>query len=334
MDEEILLKEYQNLCPGVKKIYVVPLINFQFKETNYLYLLYKKFIEGEVNGIQIESISFFAHPEIVLSKIKNEKSVLHYHWLEISDLQSLLGMIWKLCWISLYKLIGGKIIWTIHNEIPHSNNFVFLNRFISKYMSRLADKLQVHCKSAIDIMMPVLNVQRNKFFIINHPEFPVKFLGKEKAVKLLNDKISSGDIKKEDTLFLMFGEITEYKGIKEVVEIFNNLDKKNKLIIAGVIKKGNQNYFKRILLSIKNKEQVLIYNKRISDGDVPVFFNACDAAVFNFSDILTSGSVAIALNYNKKVIIPMKGCLKELTGPNIIQFNNLEELKNILYTLK
>ncbi|MEJ2616836.1 MAG: hypothetical protein P8Z35_17920 [Ignavibacteriaceae bacterium] len=137
MDEEILLKEYQNLCSDVKKIYVVPLINFQFKNTNYLYLLYKKFIEEEKNyGIIIESLSVFAHPKIVLSRLKKEKGILHYHWLEISDFRSLSGMIWKLLWISLYKLMSGKIIWTIHNKFPHSNNFIFLNKIIIRYMAK------------------------------------------------------------------------------------------------------------------------------------------------------------------------------------------------------
>ena len=138
MNEEILLKEYQNLCHDVKKIYVVPLINLQFKETSYLYLLYKKFIEGEKDyQFHVESLSVFSHPKIVLGKLKKEKSILHYHWLEISDLQSLTGMIWKLFWISFYKLLDGKIIWTIHNEFPHSNNYISLNRSIRKYRHML-----------------------------------------------------------------------------------------------------------------------------------------------------------------------------------------------------
>ncbi len=337
MDEEILLKEYHNLCHDVKKIYVVPLINYSFKKTNYLYLLYKNFILNEDSfgekkdyGINIESLSIFAHPKIVLSRIKNEKSILHYHWLEITGLLSLSGTIWKLFWISFYKLLNGKIIWTIHNEFPHSNNYILLNKIIRKYMAHMADKLQVHCKSAIDIMMPLLNIGKNKFFIVPHPEYPIESVERDKAIDLLNEKYFKGKINKEDILFLMFGEIAKYKGIKEVVEIFNNLDERKKLVIAGVIKKGNEKYFKEVLLSIKNKEEFLISPKRIPDDDVPLFFNSSGYALFNFSDLLTSGSVMLALNYNKKIIIPFKGCLKELNGQNVIQFNNIEELKNIL----
>ena len=335
MNEEILLKEYQDLVHDVKKVFVVPLISFQFKKTNYLYLLYRKFIEGEKDyGINIESLSVFAHPKIVLGRLKKEKSLLHYHWLEISDFQSLTGMVWKLFWISLFKLMNGKIIWTVHNIFPHSNNYIFLNRFIRKYMAKKADRLMVHCNSAIDIMAPVFNVSESKFFVIHHPEFPVEIVEKNKAIQILNQRFFSGKIETNDKLFLMFGEIAEYKGIKEVVEIFNNLDEKNKLVIAGVIKKGNRDYFKKVLESVKNKEQILTYIERIPDYDVPLFFNACDTAIFNFNNVLTSGSVVIALNYDKKIIIPAKGCLKELKGPNIVQFNNSKELQNILFTVK
>jgi glycosyltransferase involved in cell wall biosynthesis len=340
MNEEILLREYQNLCPDVQKVYVVPLINYSFKKTNYLYLLYKNFIvpkdpigEGEKYKIDIESLSVFAHPKIVLSKLKGEKTVVHYHWLEINDIQSLIGMKWKLVWISLYRLFNGKIIWTIHNEFPHSGKYIFLNKVIRKYVAHIANKLQVHCQTAIKIMSPILNVKESKFFIVNHPEFPAELIEKNKAVHLLNQKYFSGKIKSGNILFLMFGEIAEYKGIKEIVKIFNTLSNEKKLIIVGTVKKGNKNYFKNCVSSIENKDQILTYTERIPDEEVPIFINSCDYVLFNYRNVLTSGSVFLALNYKKNIIIPLKGCLKELSGQNVISFNEESDLKNILLTI-
>ena len=331
MNEEILLSKYQDLCRDVQKVFVVPLINFSFKKTNYLYLLYKNFIENkEKFNIIIESLSVFAHPKIVLSRIKKEKGILHYHWLEISDFQSLCGMVWKLLWITLFKIFNGKIIWTIHNKFPHADKYFFLNRIIRKYMVLISDKLQVHCKTEIDILAPLFNIEENKFFIISHPEFPVETIEKNNAVELLNKRFFDDKIENSDKLFLMFGEIAEYKGIKEIVAIFNSFDVKKKLIIAGIVKKGHMKYYREFFSSIKNRNQILIYNKRIPDEDVPVFLNSCDYALFNFREILTSGSVILALNYKKNVIVPSKGCLKELNGDNVIHFDNEEELRNIL----
>lgn len=331
MNEETLLREYQILCQDVQKVYVVPLINFSFKKTNYLYLLYKEFIEKKGNyTFDIESLSVFSHPQIFLSRIKKEKSILHYHWLEISDFQSLCGMVWKIFWISLYKFLNGKIIWTIHNKFPHSNKYIYLNRTVRKYMANIADRLQVHCKTAVDTMAALFNVEKSKFFILNHPEFSIEIIEKEKAVEILNKRFFPDKISAGDKLFLMFGEIAGYKGIKEIVKIFNSLEEKKKLIIAGTVKKGNIKYYNRFLSAIKNKNKILIYSERISDEDIPVFLNSCDYALFNFKEVLTSGSVVLALNYNKNVIIPFKGCLKELAGENIIHFDNEEKLRNIL----
>ena len=215
-------------------------------------------------------------------------------------------------------------------SFPHSNNFVLVNKLIRKYMAHIADKLQVHCTSAIDIMAPILNVEKNKFFIVNHPDFPTERIEKDQAVDSLNQKYFANKIKKDNIIFLMFGEIAEYKGIKEVIEIFNTLDQKKKLVIAGTVKKGNSKYFNELLSSIKNEEQILVCNRRIPDEDVPLFLNSCDYAIFNYRNVLTSGSVVLAINYNKRIIIPSMGCLKELKGENVIHFKNIEELKNIL----
>ena len=331
MNKEILLREYRNLCSDIRKIYVVPLINYSFKKTGYLYLLYKDFIENkEKYNFKIQSLSVFSLPLIALSRLKKEKCILHYHWLEINDLQSLGGLIWKIFWVSLYKLLNGRIIWTIHNQFPHNNKYIFLNRTVRKYIAHIADKLQVHCKSAVNIMMPVLNVNESKFFIIDHPIFPVEIIEKDKSSALLNQKYFPNKIKSEDILFLMFGEIAEYKGIKKVVEIFNSLEEKKKLLIAGIVKKGHMKNYKEILSSIKNQNQILICNKRIPDEDAMLFLNSCDYALFNFKEVLTSGSVFLALSYKKNIIVPSKGCLKELKGDNIIHFENEEELNNIL----
>jgi hypothetical protein len=64
-----LLHEYSNLQPGIKKIFIIPLINFENKNSDYLYLLYKDFLENKNCNPEIESLSVFAHPKIFFRKI-------------------------------------------------------------------------------------------------------------------------------------------------------------------------------------------------------------------------------------------------------------------------
>jgi hypothetical protein len=332
---QVLLAEYLKLQPALKKIYVVPLINRSNKKTDYLCRLYKDFIENDNTGKpEIESLSVFAHPRFFTGRLKGEKSLLHYHWFEAKDFKSFLGMFWKIFWIILYKISGGKIIWTIHNKYPHQKKYKFWNKNLRIFLARLSDKLHVHCSQAIEIMIPVLKTDEEKFFVIPHPGFESVSGSRDNARDMLNKKYLSGLLYKEDKLYLMFGAIARYKGIKEVMEVFNESDAREtvkgrkKLLVAGFIKKGNRDYYRDLKKFVD--ERIFLLGNLIPDEDVPFFFNSADYVIFNYEDVLTSGAVHLALAYKKPVIIPFLGCLKELKGSGIYSFEVQGSRKNNL----
>jgi glycosyltransferase involved in cell wall biosynthesis len=335
MRETSLSDEYQKLLPDVAIIFVIPKIPFANRNTSYLYQLYKHFL-NEPSKIKIVTFNAISLPGLALSRLKSEKSILHYHWFEFENLKSFIGIKWKLFWIILYKILGGKIVWTVHNRYPHPNKYLFLNKKIRKYFAGLADKLHVHCVSSIEIATGILGVKKNKFFVVKHPVLPAEIFGKDKAIGMLNKKYCSNQLKVDDNIFLMFGAIAEYKGIKEVIDIFKTLGEKNKLIVAGFIKRGNQDYFNE-LKTISDNRRIFLAGKIIPDEEVPYFLNSADYAIFNYRDILTSGGVHLALSYKKAVVVPSAGCLKELSGNYIYFFEpdekRQENLKNLIKKL-
>jgi hypothetical protein len=335
MIENPLYAEYKKLCPDVRKIYVVPKISFSFFRTNYFYFLYKEFLENRGHFTpQIRTVSVFRHYEFLLGRIKGEKAVLHYHWVEITDLKSLFGMFWRIFSVSLFKLLGGKIVWTVHNRFPHYNRFKILNKFNRIYFAFLADKIHVHCRSGIKIMAPVLKVKQEKFFIVEHPEYTPEIFPKARAAELLGEKFGRIMEPSGSNNFLMFGAIAGYKGILEAARIFKTMHDKN-LIIAGPVKKWDKKYFRKLEAAAKDSGNIFLYPQFIPDEMVPAFFNYADFLLFNFSDILTSGSVIVGLGYRKKIIAPAAGCLLDINDDNIIKFEpgNIEELKHILTNL-
>ncbi len=332
MIESSLLNEYQQLFPGVTKIFVIPQIPQINKDTSYLYQLYKEFLNSS-SPIQVVSFNASSLPKIILSRLKFEKSILHYHWFEFENLKSFLGITWKLFWFILYKIFGGKIIWTVHNRYPHHNKYIYLNKKIRKFLAGLADKLHVNCKSAIEIVAPILKVERNKFFGIKHPDFPADIFGKDKAIENLNKKYFNNQLNSDDKIFLMFGAIAEYKGIKEVIEIFKSINEKNKLIIAGFVKRGNHKYFNE-LKTLSDNNRIFLEGSLIPDEDVPYFLNSADYTIFNYKDILTSGGIELAMSYQKKVIAPQLGCIKDIEYSGLIIFDGKKEsLEQIITTL-
>jgi hypothetical protein len=72
----------------------------------------------------------------------------------------------------------------------------------------------------------------------------------------------------------------------------------------------------------------------ISDEDVPYFLNSADYTIFNYRNTLTSGGIILAINYNKKIIAPASGCIKEMKYPGLIKFNRKDiTLEQILLSL-
>jgi glycosyltransferase involved in cell wall biosynthesis len=332
MTKTNLTELYTSLNKNVEKVFVVPKINYSLPETDYLYRLYAEFLENPKLKIQIESISVFAHPKIFLSFIFNRNIVLHYHWFEAQDIKSFAGIFWKLIWIILYKLIGGKIVWTLHNKFPHTENFNSFNKFIRKVMAKLADKLHAHCNTAVEIMMSVLNVKRDKFVIIEHPNFIAHKYPRNDAADKLEKKYNL-KFEIDDQIYLMFGNIASYKGILEMVETFKKLSGKKKLLIVGGVKKGNAEYFKQIVNISSASQNIYIIDKIIPEKDVPIFFNLTDYVIFNYRQVLTSGGIFLSLNYDKKVIAPAIGCIPEIENQKIILFEESESGVNKLLEL-
>lgn len=328
-----LLELYAELIPenhsGKKELYVVPLIRHDYKESDYLYLLYRDIIENRKDQFSIKSVSVWKHWIFAWRALSKKNVILHYHWLECTDFKSLTGMVYKLICIFLYKLFGGKLVWTIHNKMPHDRKYQQFNYRIQSWMAARADLLHIHCSSMIDEISRFYDQPAGKFRVVEHPEFPSKVIKRERAINKLNETRNLG-LKSSDQIFLMFGNISAYKQIGKVCSMFTGLPSHKKLLIVGPVKKGQMSVFYGIKDISKSAENIRLVPHFISEKMVPYYMNAADCVVFNYEKILTSGGVELARSYGRPIIAPNLGCLSELDDKNSTLFNSQEELNQLL----
>lgn len=328
MEASSLSEIYVSIDKDADTIYVVPLIRHSHKKTDYLYLLYKDLICSD--SYKIKSISIFNHFKLVAGILTNRKAILHYHWLEFQDFKSLLGMPWKMICIYLFQLFGGHIVWTLHNEFPHNQKYLGLHRYIHLKMAGWADILHVHCSAAVSIMSDRLKAPKEKFRIIPHPDFPVETIPKSTAVSYLNDKYNCG-IDPEETVLLMFGNISRYKQIEEVSKIIIEEKFDCKLLITGPVKKGNIDLYEELIAKENTYDNIKLIPEFIPEERVHWFYSATDICVFNYREILSSGGFHMAKSYDKTIIAPSLGCLSETKHlPNVYLFTRKDELKTLL----
>ncbi len=322
--EEISLSDLiKALGTDSSTVYVAPLINHQHPDSDYLYNLYKPIITSN-SKIEVKSVSVFTHFKPFFTTLFSRNVVFHYHWLEFQDFKSLLGMSWKLIWVLLFKLVGGKLIWTIHNEEPHDQRFLRMHLFLHKKMAQLANAIHVHCNSAGKTMSSKLGVSPAKFHVIPHPSFPTQSISRELSIETLN--ISFGtDLEQSKPLALIFGQISHYKHIEEILADFHG-DNSIQFLIVGTIKKGNEELGKSLRGLASEYSHIHVIDTFIKDSELPYLFNASDVCLFNYKRLLTSGGVHMALSYNIDIIAPKLGCIAELeSNPSVYLFETNTE---------
>ncbi|MBN1980238.1 MAG: glycosyltransferase [Chitinivibrionales bacterium] len=325
MADTDLLKFYQSIDPAVTTIYVFPHILRLSRFNPYLQLLYKPLTDSQSGVRVVSSNSLF--PVFLFKKITGEHSIVHYHWPEFSTIGSIFIQTWKICTVLLYRMLGGKLVLTIHNKKPHANRFCHANAFIYRCMARWANRLHVHSPGAVSIMAQYLRTREEKFTVIAHPQYPSHYINRNVSIDFLQSNYGFS-LKHTEPIFLSFGYIAAYKGIEEFVEIFS--EKKYQCIIAGAVKKGEKTYFKNLLPKIEKAPTIFLKSEFISHDDEKYFFNGCDCILFNGKETLSSGSVILALSYNKPVILPDIASFDHLNGPTLYKFKDSNHLREVI----
>jgi len=323
-----LAQLYLTIDNNIQVVYVFPDIEGASKYNPYLSLLYKTNNSSSAGYKKINCISPHPlFPVFIWNRLSGEKNIVHYHWLGFSNLRELFVLLWKISIVLFYRITGGRIVWTVHNIHPHKNKYSSMNRMFYKLMAVASTRIHVHCREAIEIMQPILNVNLDKYYLIAHPFYNVNHIDKKIAIENLQKNMNIS-FNYDAPLFLVYGVISAYKGIKEIIEICC----KNcyQLIVVGRFLLGEEEYIRDIQCLISGKKNIFIYNYAVSEDVESWLFNSIDAVLFNFKEILTSGSVILALSYQKDVFVPDKGCLKELAGDNIYKFCSLDEFEQKL----
>lgn len=274
-----------------------------------------KYLTGPIGS---QSINLVLLPALLVFYRITGYRLFHIHWFYIFKTDSLTDFgIFKIimeyyCIIFMYltKILGYKIIWTVHEVITHTaitDKEISISRKVSQRLSYIADIKIIHSKVVINEMIEnKLNTDR--CVVIPHGSYVGVYPDLTTSSKARN-KLNIGI---NEFVILFFGNIREYKGVDKLLEAFSAIDNDNiRLVIAG------QCYVKSITQSIHNlkkSKKIDFYNGHVAVEDVAMFFKACDIVCLPFEVITTSGSVLLSLTFGKPIIAPRIGALVDLPG--------------------
>ncbi|MHA1380616.1 MAG: glycosyltransferase family 4 protein [Candidatus Helarchaeota archaeon] len=250
----------------------------------------------------------------VLTSCRNywKPDILHIHWqhpflLASSGVKTILKSTSFIAELLILKLLGVKIVWTVHNLVSHESNFSLLETFFTKLLTKLCNKIIVHCPFAKSKVMNKYRARESQIAVIPHGNYISWYknvITKSQARGRLN-------LSNNDVVFLYFGQIRPYKGTSELIEAFKKLGcQQTKLLIVG--KPLNDEVAKDMLNRCKGNENIETIFEFIPNDEIQIYMNAVDVIVLPYKDILTSGAVILAMSFGKPVIVPAIGCIPDV----------------------
>ena len=328
-----LIDQFRQFQPGLQKVYVGTVLKNSLTTHNnqYLNLIYQEFTS---KSIEIERLVQDDYRTVIYRRMKGEKSVIHYHWFQYSDSKFLKPVLLTFFWLLIFKIMGGKLIWTVHNRRPHIRRYNKLNYLLRICFEKLSYRNHVHCHCAVQEMSLILKADPKKFFVVPHPNYPVLLRAKQESVSFLKERYSNikniEHLQPDDILYLMFGQIREYKGVLAVAEIFSRLlhDQGKKLLIAGSSKEPA--YVDRLEQLLRQHPSIILVPYFIPAEDESFFYGAADVVILNHQETLTSGAAILSMNYKKKLLVPDVCCLSELEGKEVNIFTSMNHLEQLI----
>jgi tetratricopeptide (TPR) repeat protein len=202
------------------------------------------------------------------------------------------------------KKVGGKIVWTKHNPVPHNQQFASIDIELEQKVLDIVDQVIVLGYGAKAILSSICSP--NKITVIPHPAFDLVY---GPLLSKLEARCRIG-VETNSFLFGSIGEIKPYKGLEFMIKTFAELTSEKPapmLIIAG--NPASKAYVDQLKVNLPNN--VVLQDQEIAFDEMSAWICSLDASIFSFKDIWASGSVILSISYQTPVIVPDIGLLRE-----------------------
>lgn len=239
--------------------------------------------------------------------------------------------------LSLIHRLEIPLIVTLHTIVKTPT---YNEKMVLQEICKMANKIVVMSHKAIEFLIEIYNVQKEKIVFIEHgvPDLKFDHEQSKKEFKLENKKV-----------ILTFGFISRNKGIETVIKALPNVVEKYPDILYIVMGKTHpnvirhqgeeyRNYLQQLVKSLNLEKHVLFLNKFTNQKELFKYLSASDIYVTPYLNEaqITSGTLSYAIGVGSAVISTPYWHAEELLADGrgrLFNFNDSEELSTILMEL-
>lgn len=259
--------------------------------------------------------------------------IFHLHWPEAYFARR--GDTWDRLRVARYPLdlwLTARrvpIVVTAHNLLPHNRgDEPGVSRNI-RFTLCNSEAVFAHAKPASDLLASTFGLPERLIEVIPFGDHAVT----------LGDPMDRDDARRtlqlplDEKICLMFGTVSPYKGIKEVVQFWSDARVPHRLVIAGPVLSPDYANEVRDAASDAPAVDLRISDDWLDDAALRMWLSAADCVIFNYRSIFTSGAGALARSFGVPSLLPRSATTLDLgePHPHVVRYESLEgDFRNAL----
>lgn len=260
-------------------------------------------------------------PALAALRSDDVEVVLHLHWLarvlrgaetaaegreRVADF---------LAALDAFRAAGGRLVWTVHNVLPHDTRLPGVDVELRRGVVARADIVHVLSKGTVAAAAPLYAIPPEKVVHLPHPAY----LG------VYADDVSDADARRayglgtDDIVFGLVGRLRPYKGLDELFDAFESVvamppdARRRRLLIAG--QPADDPSVDALLARARAHPDVVVDARPIPAEELSVPLRASDIVVLPYRSSLNSGALLLALSFGRPVIAAASPHVAETVGP-------------------
>lgn len=280
-------------------------------------MLYSAAAKQRVTAVPVDDLSALAGSRLVSF---GRNLVLHVHWtapilgpgIAQSEARGLGAKFLKT--VDSLKGSGARLVWTVHNVMPHECRFPDEEAAFRQQLADRADLIHVMCDQTAELVSAYYTLAAEKIVVVPHPSYIDVY---PNVVDQDRARAELG-LKPEHTVFCFFGGIRPYKRVDALLDAFGSVagaKPESRLIVVGP--PGVFPELEELIDRAEADPRIIANFNRIPDADLQLYLNAADVVVLPHREVLNSGSVMLAFSFGRPVIAPVAGCVGDLLTPDV-----------------
>jgi beta-1,4-mannosyltransferase len=232
-------------------------------------------------------------------------TILHLHWLHpvmrsaasVDEARAMARAF--LARLDGYRAAGGRLVWTVHNVLPHESRFDAEEARLCAEVASRANVVHVLARRTAELVKPWYELPAERLLHVPLPSYAAVYpdhVSRLEARQWLR-------LQADDLVYLMLGAIRPYKDVHGLLEAWARIDPAGRrLVIAGPA--TDEPGVATLIDRARATPGVSVEPRKIPVTDMQVFLRAADVAVLPHPGALNSGALMLALTFGLPAIVP------------------------------